>query len=164
MYFFLSAGVGQRLTGIEHAILRRGKIFSACAMDYKIVTLNHNPNYLKNLTAHNISENNFLNLYDSFQKIIFLDFKENSLHHFTSSLSGNIRVEKTSNSEDVRVYINDIYTFYIHFFDNGQISYINYFYGQRVKFKREFFTEHGWLSKGIYLENNAPKQVHYLDN
>ncbi len=48
MYFFLSAGIGANLTGIEHAILKRKKVFDACGLAHKIVTLNYNPNYLNN--------------------------------------------------------------------------------------------------------------------
>ena len=163
MYFFLSAGIGQSLTGIEHAILRRGEVFNSCGMQYKIVTINHNPDYKRNLDIHGISESNFLNIYDNFQNLIFKEFKNNNLNVFLSNICGEIRIEENSNYSDVKVYVNEIYYSYIHFHENGQIAYVNYFDGERVKFKREIYTENGWLSRIIYLEKNSPKYVHYLD-
>ncbi|OTG86052.1 glycosyltransferase [Acinetobacter sp. ANC 3813] len=163
MYFFLSAGIGQSLTGIEHAILKRGKVFNSCGMQYKIVTLNHNPDYKKNLDIHGISESNFLNIYDTFQNIIFKQFKENNLKNFLSEIHGEIRVEDNTNHFDVKIYVNEVYYCYIHFHENEQISYVNYFDGERIKFKREIYTENGWLSRIIYLDKNTPKFLHYLD-
>lgn len=164
MYFFLSAGIGQNLTGIEHAILKRKKIFDACSLSHKIVTINFNPNYFDNLSLHGIDKGSFLNLYDFYQDLIFKESVSNRIEDYLLKIAGNSKIESQTGSKDVKVFINDIYLFYIHFFDNGQISYINFFDVNRVKFKREIYTETGYLCKVIYLENNKQKNINYLNS
>lgn len=163
MYFFLSAGIGKNLTGIEHAILKRKKIFDNCSLAHKIVTLNFNPNYIENLLLHGIDSASFLNLYDSYQNLIFVEQKYNGLDQYISKLSGDVRVEIQEKTGDAKIYVNDIYTLYIHFFDNKNISYVNYFDVNRVKFKREIYNKIGYLCKVIYLERNIQKNVHYFN-
>lgn len=163
MYFFLSAGIGKNLTGIEHAILKRKRVFDNCSLAHKIVTLNFNPNYAENLSLHGIDSGSFLNLYDCFQNLIFAEEKYNGLDQFLSKLSGDIRVEIQEKSGDAKIYINEVYTLYVHFFDNKNISYVNYFDVNRVKFKREIYNKKGYLCKVIYLEKNIQKNVHYID-
>ncbi|WP_180000723.1 hypothetical protein [Acinetobacter sp. YH18001] len=145
MYFFLSAGIGKNLTGIEHAILKRKRVFDNCSLAHKIVTLNFNPNYAENLLLHGIDSGSFLNLYDCFQNLIFAEEKYNGLDQFLSKLSGDIRVEIQEKSGDAKIYINEVYTLYVHFFDNKNISYINYFDVNRVKFKREIYNKKGYV-------------------
>lgn len=163
MYFFLSAGIGENLTGIEHAILKRKKVFDACGLAHKIVTLNYNPNYLNNLNIHLIDSVSFLNLYDDYQQLIFAPYRKNGLQDYLKGISGQMTIEENRNTGDVRVYINDIYRFYIHFFNNGNISYINFFDKNKIKFKRMLYTASGYLSKIIYLNQNAQRSAFYYD-
>ncbi len=68
----------------------------------------------------------FLNLYDDYQQLIFAPYRKNGLQDYLKGISGQMTIEENRNTGDVRVYINDIYRFYIHFFNNGNISYINF--------------------------------------
>lgn len=163
MYFFLSAGIGENLTGIEHAVLKRKKVFDECGLAHKIVTLNFNPNYLHNLKIHQIEAESFLNLYDDYQQVIFAPDKRNTLQHYLSNLGGEIYLEDHKASGDVKVHIDGIYMFYIHFFKNGNICYVNFFDQAKNKFKRALYTESGYLSKIIYLDNNQIRSTLYYD-
>ncbi|ENV35615.1 glycosyltransferase [Acinetobacter gerneri] len=163
MFFFLSAGIGEKLTGIEHAILKRKHVFDSCSLAHKIVTLNYNANYLKNLNIHHIRADSFLNLYDDYQYLIFAALRSNTLEDYLSHIAGEVTLEKNNANTDVKVYINGNYLFYIHFFSNGNISYINYFDKARTKFKRALYTESGYLSKEIYLEKNQVKSCLYYN-
>src|SRR5690606_19745773 len=163
MFFFLSAGIGEKLTGIEHAILKRKHVFDSCGLAHKIVTLNYNANYLKNLNIHHIRADSFLNLYDDYQYLIFAALRSNTLEDYLSHIAGEVTLEKNNANTDVKVYINGNYLFYIHFFSNGNISYINYFDKARTKFKRALYTESGYLSKEIYLEKNQVKSCLYYN-
>ena len=161
MYFFLSAGIGNTLTGIEHAILKRKTIFDACGLAHKIITTNFNANYIKNLTTHRIGQNSFLNLYDDYQNIIFKQNQENKIDHFLSRIVGHIQKKNVAGTRDIRVYVDDLHMFYISRYEDGQIAYINYFDQHKNKYKREIYSSNGYLSQTIFLENNQKRWVSY---
>lgn len=164
MYFFLSAGIGNTLTGIEHAILKRKQIFDACSLAHKIVTTNFNANYSENLKTHQIGKESFLNLYDDYQNLIFHNFKKNTVDDFLSTIAGEVKAENIVNTQDTRIYIDGSYVCYIHCYDNQQIVYINYFDQNKKKVKRKIYTSNGYLVQSIFLENNQKKWVGYYND
>lgn len=163
MYLFLSAGLGSKLTGIEHAILKRKEVFNQLALESKIVTINFNKDYRFCLEKYGVGKEGFINIYDDYQKIIFCKKKNNSLDLFLSKIKGNIRVEKVEDTNDCKVYIDEIYIFYIHLSLNNEIMYVNVFDGRRNKVKRYVYNLEGYLSQTIFLENNKNKVVQYHD-
>jgi len=164
MYLFLSAGIGKKLTGIEHAILRRKKLFNNMAIENKIVTVNFNRDYQEILETHDILKSEFLNIYDDYQKMIFLAKKNNTIKDFILNIKGDLEIKRVKSLLDYRVYVNKNYNYYIHCYDNSQISYINFFDTEHNKVKRHIFNKQGYLVQIIYLENNETKIIQYLNS
>ncbi len=161
MFYFLSAGIGLRLTGIEHAVLRRQKIFDALGFESKIVTVNHFSDYIYKLEEHHISQHSFLNLFDDYQNILFAKNKENTLEQYIKNITGEIRIDYVPDTLDCRVYVDHVFRFYIHTFENGQISYVNFFDNKRRKVKRSIYNPRGYLSQSIIVENNTTRIIQY---
>lgn len=163
MYLFLSAGIGKKLTGIEHAILRRKKLFNDMAIENKVVTVNFNRDYQEILESNDILKSEFLNIYDDYQNIFFLDRKNNTIKDFILNIKGDIEIKRVKSSLDYKIYVNNNYSYYIRCYEDNQISYINFFDNEHNKVKRHIFNKQGYLVQVIYLENNETKIIQYLN-
>lgn len=163
MYFFLSAGLGNKLTGIEHAILKRKEVFDLLSVESKILTINFNKDYIECLNKYAVGQDKFINIYDDYQGLIYSEKKENTLELFLSKIAGEIRIEKIEKTNDCKVYVDELYLFYIHMSLDHKILYVNFFDANRNKVKRNVYNICGFLSQTIILENNKKKIVQYHD-
>ncbi|MGG6830973.1 UNVERIFIED_CONTAM: hypothetical protein MX611_12605 [Staphylococcus haemolyticus] len=139
----MSAGIGKKLTGIEHAILRRKKLFNDMAIENKVVTVNFNRDYQEILESNDILKSEFLNIYDDYQNIFFLDRKNNTIKDFILNIKGDIEIKRVKSSLDYKIYVNNNYSYYIRCYKDNQISYINFFDNEHNKVKRHIFNKQG---------------------
>jgi poly(glycerol-phosphate) alpha-glucosyltransferase len=164
MYFFLSAGLGYKLTGIEHAILKRSEIFNKLGVENKILTINFNKDYSLINELHNVDSSNFINIYDELQGVVYINKKENKVDGFLKKNYLEFDLREVGNARDYRVYKKNRYFCYISTYECGQISYINYFNVKKDKIKREVYNKNGYLTNVVYLYNNLKKMVHYFNS
>ncbi len=150
MIYCLGNSLGKRLPGIEHSQVKRVKLFNQLDERAKIVTLCHNPELYENAEIFSVSDYIF-SMYDFFQESIGNNVysQENFLEKWQNDL--NYRVEFVKNSQDVKIFYQNDYIMYAHYYDKSyqKIHYINYFdgpYETRRKIKREIYDTRGFLS------------------
>ncbi|WKN28265.1 hypothetical protein MUB42_03325 [Apilactobacillus kunkeei] len=68
MNFFLNSSFNEKNSGIEHAQLKRAKLFEKFGEDYRLVFREWNPLLHFYLNNNGISDKYILNIFDYFQK------------------------------------------------------------------------------------------------
>lgn len=158
MIYCIGNGIGKKLPGIEHSQIKRVKLFSQMGEQAKIITLCHSANLYENASQFSISDSVF-SIYDYFQETIGDNVYPQKDYYQMWKSDSKYRVEHVKNTTDIKVFYQEDYICYAHFFDGDyqKISYINYFDGPfktRRKIRREIFDTRGFLSNIKILGEN----------
>lgn len=147
MFYFVGNNIGQKITGIEKAIINRLNLFKEYHYSARIVLLAWN-RYLTDTASNYIINEDYINMYDYFQEStnVMSIFSKNWLHYWEEECGYTVRDVHQAN--DVRVYDGENFIMYAHFSDDTlrKIDYINYFDTSRRKIKRELYDTRGFLS------------------
>ncbi|WP_044466949.1 glycosyltransferase family 4 protein [Staphylococcus caprae] len=147
MFYFVGNNIGQKITGIEKAIINRLNLFKEYHYSARIVLLAWN-RYLTDTDSNYITNEDYINMYDYFQEStnVMSIFSKNWLHYWEEECGYTVRDVHQAN--DVRVYDGENFIMYAHFSDDTlrKIDYINYFDTSRRKIKRELYDTRGFLS------------------
>ncbi|WP_139852300.1 glycosyltransferase [Acinetobacter pullicarnis] len=160
--YFLNSPFGYKLTGIEHASLKRYKLFKEMGLACNIVTMNYSTELQPICNLHNIEYTDFINLYKSYQgfdrDLIY------TLQDFLQTLH-QPEVKPVLNIEtDHKVFVGGVYVMYIRCFKGtDRVSYINYFNPERQKVRRELYDYLGYKSCEVILFNNKVLQQNHYD-
>ncbi|MFW7431589.1 glycosyltransferase [Vagococcus carniphilus] len=150
MIYCIGNGLGKKLPGIEHSQVKRIKLFHQLGEKAKIIVLNHSVDLYDNAEIVGVSSSVF-SIYDYFQEAIG-DNQYSMKDYYEYWLNdSNYRVQLVNKNNDVKIFYEDDYIAYAHFYDEDfkKIHFINYFdtpYEDRRIIKREVFDKRGFLS------------------
>lgn len=161
--YFLNAPLNYKLTGIEHASLRRFFLFKKSGLSPTIVTLNFSSDLSRIIMFHKITEEHFLNFYRYYQN--FNEDHKYDLDDLKCKLINAVFSHVEGVPYDYRVSCSAQYTMYVRCFEKtARISYINYFDQNRRKIRREIYDFTGYKSKEIILFNGKTIQENYFNH
>ncbi|TCM59598.1 glycosyltransferase involved in cell wall biosynthesis [Acinetobacter calcoaceticus] len=154
--YFLNAGIGKRLTGIEHASLKRFKLLLQVNLNVKIITLNYSLDYEQIHMLHEIPKNCFINFYTFYQKYQ-LDLNR-TIDDFIRMFSGFEFIRKS-----VNIYLGYKESKFclkiICFKNTNKVYKIIYYDVNSIISREEIFDVKGYLSK----EKTIIHQDHYVE-
>ncbi len=163
--YFLNVNLGRHLTGIEHAAIKRMRLFKKMNQNVKIVTVTFNPELSKNIKAAGLDVNDVINMYDFYQDPLVETEKSCTLHDLLK-LNPDFTYKAVDNTNDFKIYDKGQYVMYVHCFDleTMNIHYINYFDQDQRKIKREIFDIRGFkANKKILGENQVVLTESYFN-
>lgn len=147
MFYFVGNNIGQKITGIEKAIINRLNLFKEFNYPAKIILLAWN-RYLTDTASKYLMNEDYINMYNYFQDAtnVISIYSKNWLQYWQNDCGYKIRY--VENTYDVRIYDNDDFILYAHFTDDTykQLDYLNYFDTSRRKIKRQLYDTRGFLS------------------
>jgi poly(glycerol-phosphate) alpha-glucosyltransferase len=161
MVYFLNINIGRQITGIEHAAIRRLKLFKSNNTDTKIVTAQFNYDLHENIRRYGLHSRDILNMYDFFQDAV--DYEETAPETI-ESLCRKTHCHYTQiNENDYKVYDqNEKYMMYAHCVENSnKLNYVNYFDTGVKKVRRDFYDVRGFKSQERYLGDDQ-KNIHEI--
>ena len=144
MFYFVGNNIGQKITGIEKAIINRLNLFKENKYSSKVILLAWN-RYLTDTASNYLMHEDYINMYDYFQEATQVTINiesinsKNWLHDWQHDCGYTIKYVEHSN--DVRVYDGNNFIMYAHFTDETykKLDYLNYFDTSRRKIKRELY-------------------------
>ena len=142
--FLLNSGFNFKLTGIEHAAIKRLNILSL--YDVKILTLNFSNNYKDIVDFHGLSENQHINFFDYHQKF---DHISNASCRIKFLENNDFELLDIMSDKVFKLQKNNVILKVFCLFDKNKISTIDYFDHKGFKFKTLIFNKLGFLSKEI---------------
>lgn len=152
MNYFIINNIGDKLTGIEKAVINRFKLFESNHINSKILSLTWNPKLSSNARIFDVS-NHIFSIYDYFQESISIE--ENTIKNWINYwiFENKFEVKYIPNTKDVRIFSNGKKIMYVNFFDENYkyINYINHFDSKGRKIKRDLYDIRGFLSCTKYL-------------
>lgn len=151
MFYFVGNNIGQKITGIEKAIINRLNLFKENKYASKVILLAWN-RYLTDTASNYLMHEDYINMYDYFQEATQVTINiesinsKNWLHDWQHDCGYTIKYVEHSN--DVRVYDGNNFIMYAHFTDETykKLDYLNYFDTSRRKIKRVLYDTRGFLS------------------
>ncbi|MFC6401650.1 glycosyltransferase [Mammaliicoccus sciuri] len=155
MNYFVINNMGEKLTGIEKAVINRFKLFKKDQIDSKILTLTWNPTLTKNAKLFGV-HNNLFSIYDYFQETQHIE--QNTIFNWINKwiYEDKFEIKYIQNTKDVRIFSNGRKVMYVNFYDSDYkyINYINHFDLKGRKIKRDLFDIRGFISCTKYLSKN----------
>lgn len=146
-FFFLNLNLSYKLPGLEHASLKRARLFQEqLGITPTIVTAKYN-NRLIDVREHLnkqglLNDLPVLNMYEYFQGT-YIDRRIQKKHAL--DLDAGLTYKKVSGTKDVRVYEGKHLLMYQKRTVTGDVHYINYFHNGK-KIRRDGFDCNGFLS------------------
>ncbi|WP_323703257.1 glycosyltransferase [Mammaliicoccus sp. Dog046] len=160
MNYFVISNLGNKITGIEKAVMNRLKLFKTHQMKAKVLTLSWNPRLHANAEIFGVQKSIF-SIYDYFQEAI--NVQSHTVKDWIEywEYEHQYEIKYIPNTNDIRVFSNGKRIIYASFYDNTykHIDYINYFDTKDNKVKREIYDSRGFLSRVIYLTTDQ-KMLH----
>ncbi|MCK8634985.1 glycosyltransferase [Apilactobacillus kunkeei] len=150
MNFFLNSSFNAKNSGIEHAQLKRAKLFEKFGEDYRLVFREWNPLLHFHLNNNGIEDKYILNIFDYFQKATDVQKKTIRPKDINFGVS-NLRYEEERNHNRVIVYSKNQIVARINLFDkdvtNDQIvKSVELFDGFANLYRVDFYDYRGFLS------------------
>ncbi|WEV71424.1 glycosyltransferase [Lactobacillus sp. ESL0785] len=142
MYYFLNNRLDANSSGIEHAEVKRLKLFKQNGVKAKIVMCEYNRFAHQNLPLYGLTEDDYVNMFDYFAGTVNYTGKPKTIADL--QIAPNFRVEKTASGYDV--YDGEWQTMAINLFANKQIDTIRYFNGDGNCTKQDFYDTRGFNS------------------
>jgi len=165
MIYHLNEYIGKNLTGIEHAAIRRHKLFKKNNIDSKIVTSQYNNNH-RHITLHGLEEPDVESMYDYFQDAQAVSSEPLSMYDVFPHSTYNIR--KVSYTYDAyNIYDNERKIAFVRCLENEEtLSYISYLDSAGRWVKRLFYDSRGFMSceKIMGNERFINMEIYYTPN
>lgn len=160
MYYFLTHNIGDKLAGLEIAMINRVKIFNYLGLDNKIVTFYYNRELHRYLEMWGISEHNFINLFDYLQKatnsedIIRHNEIDTVKETLVKELSDDITIYQEKNSYRLVANAGQVRRV-IDLFDDQHVSRIMYFDQHGNLEKKTLFDIRGFKSMDVFFDQRG---------
>lgn len=155
MYYFVINNIGEKLTGIEKAVINRFKLFDQELLHSKIITLTWNPRLTGNAGVFGVNKDIF-SIYDYFQETIHIEL--NTIPNWISKwiYEDRFEIKYIADTNDIRIFSNGRKIMYVNFYDDNYkfINYINHFDLKGRKIKRDLYDIRGFISCTKYLTEN----------
>lgn len=152
--FFLCLDIGEKISGIESAVLNRTNLFSKAGLPSTVVTSAYNPDLHKNRNKWAIQgrlseHTRVVSIYDFFQNA--MDFRGEGHFDYDSDTSF-YKVSPIENSSDSRLYDSGgNFAGYVKRRGDKSLHYVNHLTNGRVT-RRETFDSRGFLSRVDQIE------------
>lgn len=152
MIYSIGKNLGNKLTGIEQAMINRLKLFKDNLIPNKLIFTSWSPRLYMHAHSLNIDSKDIFSLYDFLQDSINFEKKHIDWINYWQNIC-NYTLKFVENTNDIKIYDNDTYKMYVHFVDSNYqtLDYINHFDIQQRKIRRDFYDTRGFLSCSIIL-------------
>ncbi len=147
MIYSIGKNLGNKLTGIEQAMINRLKLFKDNLIPNKLIFTSWSPRLYMHAHSLNIDSKDIFSLYDFLQDSINFEKKHIDWINYWQNIC-NYTLKFVENTNDIKIYDNDTYKMYVHFVDSNYqtLDYINHFDIQQRKIRRDFYDTRGFLS------------------
>ena len=147
MIYSIGKNLGNKLTGIEQAMINRLKLFKDNLVPNKLIFTSWSPRLYMHAHSLNIDSKDIFSLYDFLQDSINFEKKHIDWINYWQNIC-NYTLKFVENTNDIKIYDNDTYKMYVHFVDSNYqtLDYINHFDIQQRKIRRDFYDTRGFLS------------------
>ena len=142
MYYFLNNRLDANSSGIEHAEVKRLKLFKRNHVKAKIVMLEFNRFAHRNLPLYGMTDDDYVNMFDFFAGTVkfashVVTIKDLPIPNFN-------KVKKINNGYEV--YEDNRKTMTINMLPNGSVDTIKYYNGDVNCIKQDFYDTRGFKS------------------
>ncbi|WP_278953396.1 glycosyltransferase [Lactobacillus apis] len=142
MYYFLNNRLDANSSGIEHAEVKRLKLFKQKGVPAKIVTCEYNRLAHRNLPLYEMTDDDYVNMFDFFAGTVTFPAKVVTV----SDLSIPDEYQIREVDKGYEVYDGNRKTMRITMFPNGSVDTIDYFNGDGNHTKQDFYDTRGFKS------------------
>jgi glycosyltransferase involved in cell wall biosynthesis len=152
--YHLNKDFGGVLGAIEDCAVNRLEMFKNAGIKSKIITSAHNLNLHDNMKKHAVSEKDYENIYDFFQRTWQVKRKKISIDDLFSPdvyKWKKITYDHLPGDVDYKVYLSKKRIAYAHYENESTLVYINRFDMSNRRIKRCFYDCRGFLSYEKFL-------------
>ena len=142
MYYFLSGGLSVNSSGIEHAQVKRLKLFKQKGVPAKIVMCEYNRFAHRNLPLYELTDDDYVNMFDFFAGTVM--FPERVVTVSDLPIPVNYLVKDVNIGYEV--YDGSRKTMRISMFPNGSVDTVDYYNGDLNLIKQDFYDTRGFKS------------------
>ncbi len=142
MYYFLDSKLDANSSGIEHAEVKRLKLFKRNHVEAKITTSEFNRFGHRNLALYGLDDDDYVNMFDFFAGTVNYASRIVTLKDLP--IPGFNQVKKITNGYEV--YEDNRKTMTINMFPNGSVDTIIYYNGDVHRIKEDFYDTRGFKS------------------
>lgn len=142
MYYFLNNRLDANSSGIEHAEVKRLKLFKQKGVKAKITMCDYNRFAHQNLLLYGLNDDDYVNMFDFFAGTV--NFPQTRMTIDELLLPESVQMKKINNSYEI--YDGNRKTMLITLFSNNNIDAITYFNGDDHKTKIDFYDTRGFKS------------------
>ncbi|MCO6303205.1 glycosyltransferase [Staphylococcus epidermidis] len=155
MIYSVGNRLGNKLTGIEKAMINRHNLFKNHSITSKLIFASWSPRLHFNASLFQIEDDDILSLYDVLQDSINIkSIHKDWITHWTKEC--NYTLKFIENTNDIKIYKKSNYRMYVHFNDSNyqHLDYINHFDVNQRKIRRDLYDSRGFLSCSRTLTTN----------
>lgn len=150
MNFFLNSSFNAKNSGIEHAQLKRAKLFEKFGEDYRLVFREWNPLLHYHLNKNGIEDKYILNIFDYFQNALDVETKPLTPKDIEFGVD-NLTYDKDKEQNRIIVYSNKQIVGRINLFDkevtdDDLVKSVELFDGFSNLYRVDFYDYRGFLS------------------
>ncbi len=142
MYYFLDNRLDANSSGIEHAEVKRLKLFKRNHVKAKIVTSEFNRFAHRNLPLYGMTDDDYVNMFDFFAGTV--KFADRVVTIKDLPIPSFNKVKKINNGYEV--YEDNRKTMTINMLPNGSVDTITYYNGDVNCIKQDFYDTRGFKS------------------
>lgn len=142
MYYFLNNRLDANSSGIEHAEVKRLKLFKQNGVPAKIVMCEFNRFAHRNLSLYGLTDNDYINMFDFFAGTVNYPEKSSSIDDL--GIPETSRIEETENGYEV--FSEKRKTMTISLFSDKSIDTVRYLNGDGNCTKEEIYDTRGFKS------------------
>ena len=142
MYYFLNGGLSVSNSGIEHAQVKRLKLFKQKGVPAKIVMCEYNRFAHRNLPLYELTDDDYVNMFDFFAGTVTFPERVVSI----SDLPIPVGYQVKDIDIGYEVYDGNRKTMRISLFPNGSVDTVDYFNGDVNLTKQDFYDTRGFKS------------------
>lgn len=155
MIYSVGNRLGNKLTGIEKAMINRHNLFKNHSINSKLILASWSPSLHFNASLFQIEDDDILSLYDVLQESINIEsIHKDWITYWTKEC--NYTLKFIENTNDIKIYEKNKYRMYVHFSDSNyrHLDYINHFDINQRKIRRDLYDSRGFLSCSRTLTTN----------
>ena len=142
MYYFLNGGLSVSNSGIEHAQVKRLKLFKQKGVPAKIVMCEYNRFAHRNLPLYELTDDDYVNMFDFFAGTVTFPERVISI----SDLPIPVGYQVKDIDIGYEVYDGNRKAMRISLFPNGSVDTVDYFNGDVNLTKQDFYDTRGFKS------------------
>lgn len=140
MYYFLNGGIATNSSGIEHAEVKRLKLFKQMGVRAKLVMCEYNRFAHQNLPLYGLTDDDYINMFDFFAGTVNYPNQVTTIDQL--SVPDTCKVEEVNNGFEI--YDDKRKTMTVNLFPNKNIDTIRYFNADNNCTKEDIYDPRGF--------------------